>query len=342
MADKKVIVESDITAKQMSEFWSQVASGVINRKNLQEFLEVKKTSKASPRVNPQPKNLDTVLGYEDFSQFMQKDGLERKLKAGSYQDELIRNRTFFQQYYGSDYNFDWKEIFVKERRLPAIKKGLEVGAVNTICVKPIPTILTSAQADYNANQFFCNEILQKSGMNIWGNTGRDRWTKLTLDEYLAECIDVLPEDFNAFILRKDWKAECLRIAEGKGLVPKIIPGSIEIFFVYDGQDIPSNQKYVNQIGEVVEVDDCSFITAVENNIKLVTAAEEMILGSQIFSETGKYLATNTWEFNSSLLKHSGVNPVVSVALADDCDSGFRLDSDNADGSSRGDRFRLSL
>ncbi|MCG2694770.1 hypothetical protein L6261_01675, partial [Candidatus Parcubacteria bacterium] len=39
MADKKVIAESDVTAQQMKEFWSQVASGKINRQNLQMFME---------------------------------------------------------------------------------------------------------------------------------------------------------------------------------------------------------------------------------------------------------------------------------------------------------------
>ena len=42
MANKTVIAGSDITAPQMSEFWSQVASGKINRINFQSFLERKK------------------------------------------------------------------------------------------------------------------------------------------------------------------------------------------------------------------------------------------------------------------------------------------------------------
>ncbi|HFC76993.1 MAG TPA: hypothetical protein ENJ27_02080 [Candidatus Moranbacteria bacterium] len=43
MADKKVIAGSDITARQMSEFWSQVASEKINRQNFQDFLEMQKS-----------------------------------------------------------------------------------------------------------------------------------------------------------------------------------------------------------------------------------------------------------------------------------------------------------
>ena len=39
MADKKVVVGSDITAQQMKEFWNQVALSKINRRNLQSFLE---------------------------------------------------------------------------------------------------------------------------------------------------------------------------------------------------------------------------------------------------------------------------------------------------------------
>ena len=43
MADKKVIARSDITAKQMGEFWSQVALGLANRRNFQEYLELPKS-----------------------------------------------------------------------------------------------------------------------------------------------------------------------------------------------------------------------------------------------------------------------------------------------------------
>ncbi len=42
MADKKVIAGSDITAKQMKEFWGQVALEKINRQNFQHFLEMPK------------------------------------------------------------------------------------------------------------------------------------------------------------------------------------------------------------------------------------------------------------------------------------------------------------
>ena len=43
MADKKVIAGSDITAKQMGEFWRQVDEGLANRQNFQKYLELPKS-----------------------------------------------------------------------------------------------------------------------------------------------------------------------------------------------------------------------------------------------------------------------------------------------------------
>lgn len=305
-------------------------------------LSSSKTKNSPKKVKAQFKNHDEALDYSKFANWFHQDNLDQYLGSGNLESEMYGQELFFQKFYGSDFSINCTDIFVKKSRLPAIKKGLEIGAVNRIIVKPIPAVLTSVQARYNPNQFFGNEILRKSGMEIWKNTSRSRWTSLILDECLAGCIDVVPECFNAVNLRSNWEAECLQVADRKGQMPAVIPNSVEMSFVDGRRNIPVDQKYINQTGKVVKIDDCNFITAIEANIKLTPPAEEIILACQLFDETGEYMATDTYEFNSALLEHSKIKPSVSVVFASSYDSGFRFNSNYADDSDCSNRFRISL
>lgn len=285
------------------------------------------------------------LNYTALLKWFQENDLEKYLTGGSMEKQVKSWEVFYQRFYGDNFQFvqlDRKKIFIDARRLPAIKVGLEIGVVNSVQVDVVPEILIKKEQGMTEAEFFFYRILELAGINIWAKTGRDRWTEKTLSEILSGYVPVSPEDFNPVALKEDWAKECWRVIEKKGPAPKVIPGIVRLNFVDGRRDIPSGQQYVSQTGEVVEAHGCSFIESVEKNMRLVTPAQEILLAAKMFSDTGEYLARDTWEFNSALLRHEEENPVVSAAGADSYDGGFFLGSSYADNSRSFNRFRLSL
>jgi len=183
----------------------------------------------------------TGLCYAALLKWFQENDLEKYLTGGSLEKQVKAQEVFYQKSYGKDFRINRKKIFVEQKRLPAIKKGLEIGAVNRVLVKAIPKELTAEEQSLTEAQFFAYRIMKKTGIKIWAETGTDRWTGKTFDECLAEYINVAPEDFNLVALRDDWQRECLRVANKKGSAPKVITGSIEISFVDGRQNVPAGQ-----------------------------------------------------------------------------------------------------
>lgn len=281
------------------------------------------------------------LGYQVLLNWLQENDLEKCLDGGSLEKQVKAWKIFYQKFYGKKFKLNRKKIFVDPSRLPAIKTGLEISAVNSVEVEATLAVLTSEDKELTEAEFFFYRILDQLRIKILERNGRARWTGKELVEVLSGYVPFVLEDFDTVAFRKDWVKECLRIIEKKGSAPKVTEGIVRISFVDNRQDIPADQKYVSQTGEIVEPKDCSFVSAVENNIRLVTPAQEILLAAKMFSDSEKYLARNTWEFNSALLEHDEKNPAVSVASARSC-GGFFLDSGFAGASSGDGRWRLSL
>lgn len=279
------------------------------------------------------------LNYQVLLQWFQENNLKI---GGSLEKEIKAWEIFYQKFYGEKFCLNRKKIIVDARRLPAIKSGLEIGAVNSVLIEVTPVRMKEEEQNWTEAQYFFRRILEPTGINIWAQNVCDRWTEKTLDEILAGYIPVLPEDFDLTALKENWIKECNKVAQRKGPPPKIVPGMIRISFVDNRQDIPAGQKYVSQAGEIVDTQDCSFVSAIENNIRLVTPAQEILLAAKIFFDSGEYLAKNTWEYNSALLKHKEKDPGVSVAAADSFGVEFKLGSSLAGYSDSYSCFRLSL
>jgi hypothetical protein len=282
------------------------------------------------------------LNYNALLQWFQENKLEQYLTKGSLEKEIKAREMFFQYCYGQNFKLDRKKILIDSKRLTAIKVGLENRIVNTVLFEIMPEVLTAEEKTWTPAQFFFYRILKELEMKVWEETGKIRWTDKSLENLLAEGINVLPEDFRNFMLRNSWIEECLRVIKKKGPAQKVIPGSLSMSFVDGRVDVPVNQRYVNQSGKLMSVDDCSFITAVVQDIKLVTQSGKIVLAGQIFYESREYLGRDTWEVNSTLLEHGSANPSVSVVNVDSPYNIFQLDSDVADNLGGRGRFRISL
>lgn len=285
----------------------------------------------------------SALGYADFLKWLRDNELEKQLRGGSLEKQIKwQEEIFYRRFYGKNFRIDRSRIFVLAKRLPAIKKGLEIGCVDKVLVVATPKHLSNIEMGMTEAEYVFHKLLKPTGIKIWAEEGRDRWTKRTLTEVLQEYVTVGPEDFNAKALEENWPKECLRVLTEIGLPATQRADKMELVITDSRQNIPHGQEVVNQKGESVNCDRRDFVTAVKNNIRIVTPEQEIILASQTFVESGKYLAIDTWEFVSALLRHEGVNPSVSVADADSRGSGLCLSSDGAGFSHGARRLRLAL
>ena len=282
------------------------------------------------------------LNYASLLDWLQGNKLEGYLKGGSLERQLRCQELFYQKFYGKKFHIDRSKIFITAGRLSAIKKGLETGCVDKAMLIATPNRLSEAELEMTEAEYAFCKIMEVTGIEIWAKDGRGRWTKRTLAEVLRGYVSVRPEDFNAQALEENWSQECLRVLAKLGSPVMQRANKAELIFVDSRVDIPSDQVMVNRGGELVNCDRRDFVTAVKNDIRIVTPEQEIILASQTFMESGKYLAINTWELNSALLKHEGIDPGVSVAFACSYGSEFCLYSYGAGYSGGGSRFRLAL
>ncbi len=282
-----------------------------------------------------------AISYSEFLKWLRENKLEKRLKFGSLEKQIKWQEIFYRKFYGKNFRIDQSRIFVSTERLLAIKEGLKIGCVDWALNISTPDQISETELQMTALEYAFYKLLEPAGIRIWADRGRERWTGVTLDEYLKTVIPVSPDDFNAQVLEESWPQECLRVYAKLGLPPMQKAGRNELIFTSSRQDIPYGQEVVNQKGETVNPDLRDIITAVKNNVKLATPEQEIILAGQMFVGNGNYLARNTWEFTSALLKHEGVSPGVSVAYAFSGGGGLCLNSGVAD-NSYGHRWRLAL
>jgi len=276
--------------------------------------------------------------------WLKKNELDSKLPGG-LMGQITDQEKFYQKFFGPDFRIDRKKISVDPARLTAIKVGLEVGCLNYALIKMVPEYLSGAETQMTEAEFLFERILKplkSDGFKIWAETGTGRWTNLTLRELLQRSNPVEPDEFDAESFRKDWAAEEMRIIVKRGLVPTVQAGAVDLIFTNNAEDIPRNQKTVNKDGEVVELGDHSYISAITKKVRVISHAEGIILAGQLFAKNKSWLAPGTWEWRRDVVAHVGVNPQCSVADASSGGDGLVLYSDGAGWSCGSSRGRLAL
>ncbi len=286
------------------------------------------------------------LNYAALLKWFQANNLERYLQTGSLEKQIKAQENFYQRFYSKEFRIQRKKIFVDSRRLPAIKAGLEAGCINQAIIKATPDVLTEAEAQMTGAEFFYERLakpLKKDGFKIWAETGTDRWTKLTLVELLQRCNPTEPEEFSE-TFQEDWVTDEMRVIGEKNGPSKITACAVEIVFTSNEADIPRDQKIVNKNGEMVELANRSYVSAITKKVRVVSHEEGIILACQLYAKDKTYLALNTWEWRRDVVDHrdKSAKPSVSVASADSDGSEFSLYSDGADNSYGGSRLRLAL
>ncbi len=286
------------------------------------------------------------LNLKKLLAWIEKNELASKLPGG-LMGQIAEQEKPYQKFYGPGFCIDLKKIFVGESRLPAIQAGLEAGCLNYALIKAVPVDPSEAEVRMTEAEFFFERLmkpLKNDGFKIWAETGTARWTNLTLKELLERCNPAEPEEFDVEAFKKDWMAEGKRVIAKKGPAPKIQSGAVEIIFTRNLVNIPYDQTIVNKDGEIVELDDRSYVPAIAKKVRVLSHAEGIVLAAQLYAKNKSYLAPSTWEWRRDVIAHrdKGVSTPCSIASAGSNDREFLLDSGSASVSGAGGRLRLAL
>ena len=264
--------------------------------------------------------------------------------------QIAEQEKYYRKFFGDDFRIDRRKIFIDPIRLPAIKAGLEAGCLNYALIKAVPAILSKAEARMTEAEFFFERLMKpikNDGFKIWAETGTDRWTNLTLAELLMRCNPAEPEEFDAEAFGKDWMAEERRVimhAIANSRPSAVQSGAVEIIFTSNLVDIPADQTIVNKDGEIADLDDRSYVSAIAKKVRVLSQAEGIILAAQLYAKNKSYLAPNTWEWRRDVIMHEdkGAGALCSIAGAHSHDHEFRLGSVGASRSGGLGRLRLAL
>jgi len=298
-------------------------------------------------VNPESREQGEYLSYNGFSSWLKtektSDGqpLESKLEDGSLEALIIRQEKFYQNRYGNDFELDLTKIKIDKSRLEAIKKGLENGAVNYPLIIATPETIDSNQTEAEFAYHNLLEPLKKDKLKIWAETGTARWTGLTLDETLEGYLPFEFADFNVADLIANWQTEIQRIIDIKKQAPKVQANQISLVMTDSRQNIPQDQKLINQQGEEVE-NKFSFIEMIKAQVKALTPQEWITLAGQTYAQDKTYLSQGTYDWQMAVLAHTEKNTPVSAASAYSNAAEVRLDSADAGVAGDAGRWRCSL
>jgi len=274
-----------------------------------------------------------------------KVSLESRLEGGSFEALISRQEKFYQSKYGPDFKIDRSKIKIEKSRLQRIKAGLENGSVNFPLITVIPDKLTEDEKAMTEAEFAFRKLLaplKDKALKIWAETGTDRWSKLELAELLKRYIPVTVDDFDAKKLAENWQEEIARIIDVKKSAPKIQAGKVTCVFIDSCQDIPKEQKPINQDGLEVE-NKLSFVEMIKSKVNAVTPEQWITLAAQLYAKDKTYLSKNTWNWMMAVLKNgSGSSEPVSAAGANSGSSGVNLSSDVASGDLGHSRWRVAL
>jgi len=290
------------------------------------------------------------LNYEQLKEWLEKNNLADKLLNLEGQPErletLISNQErYYQAFYGPDFKLGRHKIFIESDRLPLIQKGLANGSINYPLIEVIPETLTKQEKEQTETEYVYHKLLeplkdkiQPKNLKIWAETGaEERWTNLTLNEWLKRVIPVELADFDIQALEQDWQTEIKRIIGLKKQPPQVKSGQIKLIWTDNRQDVPQKQELINQSGREIQPPDDnkrSFIEMIKNQVKALTPAQWLILASQKYHTNQEYLSLATLDWLMAVLDHSdkGIDPPVSAACAHSAADGVRLNSGAASSS----------
>ena len=287
------------------------------------------------------------VGFDYLRSWLKDNDLEKHLAGGSWEALIDKQEEFYQKSYGSGFRIDKTAIKIESSRLELIQKGLENGSINYPLLTVIPDKLTPAEAKMTQAEFAYHRLLKplkvkESGLKIWAEAGADRWTKLTLSEVLRGYVPIELNDFDAKALEDNWQAELARVIAKKKTAAKIEPGQVELTFTDSRQDVPKEQRVINQAGQET-ANQFSFIEMIKNQVKVLTPEQWITLAAQTYQQDKAYLSRNTWDWMMAILKNKdGVDPPVSAAIAYSDDDEVGLFSDDADNSIDFGRWRSAL
>ena len=292
----------------------------------------------------QPETGDFV-DFDHLQSYLADNDLEKHLEGGSLEALIDKQEAFYRQSYGQDFQLDRSTIKIESSRLPLIEKGIKNGSINYPLLTVIPNKLAPNEANMTQAEFSYHKLLKPlkdQDLKIWGETGADRWTKLTLPEVLKGYIPVELNDFDLAALEADWQQEITRVIAQKQTAPKIEAGRVELTFTDSRQDVPKEQQVINQSGEET-ANSFSFIEMIKNQVKVLTPEQWITLAAQTYQQDRTYLSPNTWDWMMAILKNQdGVNPPVSAASAYSGGGGVGLYSDIAGHSGASGRWRSAL
>lgn len=272
--------------------------------------------------------------------------LESRLEGGSFEALINEQEKFYQKMYGDpNFKIDRKEIKIEKTRLKRIKAGLENGSANYPLLTAIPENLSADEKQMTEAEFAFHKLLEPlkaEGLEIWKETGDTRWSKLTLIEVLKNYIPVEIEDFDIVKLEANWQAEIKRVINKKKTAPKVHPGKLTLTFTDNRQDIPREQKTINQEGKETE-NKKTFIGMIKSKVNSLTPDQWISLAAISYAKDKTYLSKNILNWMMAVLKNNPrSSEPVSAAGANSGSVGVCLHSGKASGGNDGCRWRAAL
>jgi hypothetical protein len=273
---------------------------------------------------------DNAIGIDEF-----KDWLIQEDLTFDIEQQIQQQETYYQQFYGEDYQIDRNKLFIEKDRLPSIKHGIETQTVNYALITATPEELTEQEQQQTEAEYVYHKLiepLKQQGLKIWAEAGIERWTKLTLEEWLKRVQTVAIEDFDLTKLTNDdWEQELTKVIDRKGEPQRQQPNKLDIIFTDNRQDVPEQPEH-------------SFNDMIKSKTKALNPEQWMILASQLYQKDKTEISKNTWDWLMAIVDHRDktATPKVSAVLALSVSVGLRLDSSYAPPDGSPWRWRVAL
>ncbi|NCQ16563.1 hypothetical protein GW814_02865, partial [Candidatus Falkowbacteria bacterium] len=120
-----------------------------------------------------------------------------------------------------------------------------------------------------------------------------------MDETLEGYLPFEFADFNVADLIANWQTEIQRIIDIKKQAPKVQANQISLVMTDSRQNIPQDQKLINQQGEEVE-NKFSFIEMIKAQVKALTPQEWITLAGQTYAQDKTYLSQGTYDWQMAV------------------------------------------
>lgn len=287
-----------------------------------------------------------ALSFKKLLSWLQANDLDSKL-LGGLEKQVADQERFYKKFYGSDFKIDREKIFIEGNRLPAIKAGLMSGCINYGEIIATPNIIEFGEESKMTDaEFFMHRLMKpqkNDGLNIWAENSNERPSGLTLSQFLAKYHPLNPQEVDLLAFKRDCVGEMARVFAKKSLSKRIQPGMMEIVFTSDAINISTDQKVINIKGEAVILEDYSYLSAISNNVRILSNAEGIVLAAQLYARDGSYIACDTFEWRRDMADCSSGNELPgSVSFFRSVNNEIRLSLCYANQSISNRRFRLSL